>query len=67
MIERTDRALCCVVRDDGTTSPAASVRGNGLRGMAERVAFAGGELRSGPRRDGGFEVIATLPAHRGGR
>jgi signal transduction histidine kinase len=66
-IARTDWVLCCVVRDDGTTSATASHRGNGLRGMAERVALAGGELRAGPGRDGGFEVVATLPARRGGR
>jgi signal transduction histidine kinase len=67
VIDCTDRVLCCAVRDDGTTTATPSQTGNGLRGMAERVALAGGELRSGPRREGGFEVIATLPARRGGR
>jgi signal transduction histidine kinase len=35
--------------------------GYGLRGLRERVALAGGELRAGSTRDGGFEVTATLP------
>jgi signal transduction histidine kinase len=66
VIDCNDRVLCCAVRDDGAVV-TPSPRGNGLRGMAERVALAGGELRSGPRLGGGFEVIATLPARRGGR
>ncbi|MGI5169593.1 sensor histidine kinase [Spirillospora sp. CA-253888] len=36
--------------------------GLGLTGLAERVRVAGGSLRAGPRDDGGFEVIADLPA-----
>lgn len=61
-----DGVVRCVVTDDGTSAGGAVVAGNGLRGMAERVALAGGTLRYGPRRGGGFEVAATLPA-RGGR
>jgi signal transduction histidine kinase len=53
--------LTCSVRDDGTGTPARPVPGNGLRGMTERVALAGGNLRYGPREDGGFDVVATLP------
>jgi signal transduction histidine kinase len=30
--------------------------------MRERVALFGGELRAGPRPEGGFAVHATLPA-----
>jgi signal transduction histidine kinase len=36
-------------------------QGHGLTGMAERAAAVGGEVTAGPRREGGFEVSATLP------
>jgi signal transduction histidine kinase len=42
--------------------PAAHASGYGILGMRERVAAVGGELRAGPRRAGGFEVSAVLPA-----
>jgi signal transduction histidine kinase len=35
--------------------------GHGLVGMRERVTMYGGELRYGPRGDGGFEVSAAFP------
>lgn len=42
--------------------PFAGTGGNGLRGMAERVASMGGRLRAGPRDDGpGFRVQVVLP------
>jgi signal transduction histidine kinase len=44
-----------------TPAPGTS---NGLIGMRERAAAAGGALRVGPTSDGGFEVVATLPAAR---
>lgn len=40
---------------------AATGSGLGLVGMRERVAAAGGELRTGPTKDGGFRVEANLP------
>jgi hypothetical protein len=46
----------------GTPVPAGDRPGHGLIGMRERVAMAGGELRTGPTGDGGFEVFARLPA-----
>jgi len=35
----------------------------GLIGMGERVSCLGGELRAGPRPQGGFEVRARIPVH----
>jgi signal transduction histidine kinase len=35
--------------------------GHGLIGMRERVAVFGGRLTAGPRPDGGFRLMATLP------
>ncbi len=42
----------------GAVSPGT---GNGIRGMRERAAAAGGSLEAGPHADGGFLVTATLP------
>lgn len=36
--------------------------GHGLIGMRERVAVFGGRLSAGPGREGGFRVVATIPA-----
>ncbi|MGC9379100.1 sensor histidine kinase [Streptomyces sp. MH13] len=41
----------------------ASGRGFGLLGMRERALAAGGTFRAGPRPEGGFEVVCTLPLH----
>jgi signal transduction histidine kinase len=63
------------VTDDGSESafgrrPSASDRqlrrsGHGLVGMRERVALFGGELHTGPRPEGGFQVVARLPLDTG--
>jgi signal transduction histidine kinase len=45
-------------------SPAARGDGHGLIGMRERAAAAGGQLRVGPRPDGGYQVHAVLPLTR---
>jgi signal transduction histidine kinase len=37
---------------------------HGLRGLAERVAAAGGRLEAAPTADGGFRLAATLPIAR---
>jgi signal transduction histidine kinase len=52
------------VTDDGAAGPAPSPGpggGHGIAGMRERVAALGGELRAGPRPQGGFQVWARLP------
>ncbi|MEO3824330.1 histidine kinase [Actinomadura sp. B10D3] len=49
------------VDDDGTGPGPAAAGGNGLRGMRERAAAAGGELTAGPGPAGGFRVWARLP------
>lgn len=54
-----------VVTDDGVGTPQHFERGNGLRGMADRVREAGGSLRVGPRSDTdeptGTRLEVTLP------
>jgi signal transduction histidine kinase len=50
------------VDDDGRGAAEPSTAGgNGLVGMRERAAAIGGELRAGPREEGGFQVYARLP------
>jgi signal transduction histidine kinase len=51
------------VRDRGGGSAASAVGGggHGLVGMRERVRVFGGELHTGHRADGGFEVRARIP------
>ena len=50
------------VRDNGPGPAAHHRRGHGLLGMRERAAAAGGSLRTGEARGGGFRVEAELPA-----
>jgi signal transduction histidine kinase len=59
-------AVTIEVTDDGPgmltpPAPLALAGGQGLAGMRERVALFGGDLRAGPRPDGGFTVCARLP------
>jgi signal transduction histidine kinase len=54
-------AVHILIRDDGPGAEPSNPDGNGLRGMRERAAMAGGTLRAGPSDDGGFLVEASLP------
>jgi signal transduction histidine kinase len=57
--------LSIQVVDDGNgsvTSTRSSGPGLGLIGMRERVSALGGGLQAGPQDDGGFRVLAELPA-----
>ena len=63
-----DDSVTIEVTDDGPGLRAAdpvwaetAPGGRGLAGMRERVALFGGDLRAGPRPDGGFTVRACLP------
>jgi signal transduction histidine kinase len=49
---------------DGGPSPQLAGAGHGLMGMRERLRVYGGDVESGPRPDGGFEVAAHLPIER---
>jgi signal transduction histidine kinase len=51
------------VTDDGRGPPPSAdhPQGAGTVGMRERVALFGGELRVGPRPQGGYAVQACLP------
>ncbi|MDI2131328.1 sensor histidine kinase [Yinghuangia seranimata] len=46
--------------NDGAVPPVPG-GGYGLMGMRERAHSVGGDLRAGPRPEGGFEVAAALP------
>jgi signal transduction histidine kinase len=58
-----DKGLEVEVVDDGQpVGDGAAATGHGIVGMRERVALLGGELETGRRADGGFRVVARLPA-----
>ncbi len=57
----TDDTLRLRIRDNGP-GPQETASGHGLTGMRERAAAAGGELRAGAARSGGFLIEARLPA-----
>lgn len=49
------------VYDDGGGAPAERGEGTGLRGLAERIAEAGGTLQAATADGGGFRLIARVP------
>jgi signal transduction histidine kinase len=54
-------AMLEIIDDGAAAEDAAQTRGNGLRGLGERVALAGGTLEAGPRTDGGFRLTVRAP------
>jgi signal transduction histidine kinase len=61
-VERIDDWLEIDVTDNGSGAAAGDGGpGHGLRGMAERVGAAGGEMLAGPAPGGGFVLHARLP------
>jgi glucose-6-phosphate-specific signal transduction histidine kinase len=58
-------ALAIRVADDGNgpgTAAGDRLSGHGLTGMAERAAAVGGSFSAAAGSDGGFVVVARLPA-----
>jgi len=62
-IVHNDGVLLEIRNGRAAAGPAGS--GHGLAGMRERVRQAGGTLRAGPDGDGGWVVVAELPAAAG--
>jgi signal transduction histidine kinase len=60
-LDATGRHLVVEVRDDGGGRPSGPGGGQGIAGMRERAALAGGSLDAGPDPGGGFRVRALLP------
>ncbi|MFB9318140.1 sensor histidine kinase [Cryptosporangium minutisporangium] len=62
-LSEVDDVLRILVEDDGAAGrgSAAEGGGHGLAGLRERVGLYGGTLEAGPRDEGGFRVVASLP------
>jgi len=63
LLRYTGGGLDVRVQDDGRglAQPNGDGAGHGLIGMRERVALYGGEIHTGPRDGGGFEISAHIP------
>jgi two-component system sensor histidine kinase DesK len=62
VVQRVGDVAALDVRDDGVgPASAAADEGSGLRGLAERMAEAGGTLETGAADGGGFRLIARVP------
>ena len=59
-VARTGEGVSLEVTDDGR-GPAEFEPGSGLRGLRERVSFAGGQFCAGRMADGGFRIRAEIP------
>jgi two-component system, NarL family, sensor histidine kinase DesK len=61
VVRRINGVVALELRDDGIGGAPGADQGSGLRGLAERMAEAGGTLEAGPADGAGFRVIARLP------
>jgi signal transduction histidine kinase len=63
VVEHRPGRLVVTVDDDGSGvgDPHALTEGNGIRGMRERAAALGGEVRLEPSPLGGLRVVASFP------
>jgi two-component sensor histidine kinase len=59
----TEQDVSVRVVDDGAGHSEPDPTGFGIIGMTERAHLLGGSFHAGPRREGGWEVSATIPLH----
>src|SRR5829696_5075290 len=63
-VHHADGRVVVEVTDDGRARPGdrnGNGSGRGILGMRERARALGGSLEAGPRPEGGFRVVASLP------
>ncbi|MFD8384615.1 sensor histidine kinase [Streptomyces sp. NPDC059679] len=61
LVYSDSRLLITVTNEGAAVTPSLPGGGYGLMGMRERAHSVGGDLRAGPRSEGGFEVATALP------
>jgi signal transduction histidine kinase len=66
-LDHGDDELTLTIADDGRRGPVppAASAGLGIAGMRERAGLLGGTVTARPEPDGGFTVVARLPASNG--